>query len=173
MYFFLIPCRVNCSCSWRQTSRFLAASISPDVSWSRRCTSRISGLISVRWACSDTSPWLRLGTDSRPEGGIFDVAALVDSAVGTQQRCADLEAGVGGIGAGHGFFGQFNQLFRCHYRISFAKLWPGVVYSTPSSSVTVAAISAKLSRVPRSPVLIPLPRISRGTYSRVWSVVAV
>ena len=57
--------------------------------------------------------------------------------------------------------------------ISFAKLLPGVWYSTPSKSVMVAAMSAKLGRVPRLTGFTFGPSTSRGTYSRVWSVVAV
>ena len=59
------------------------------------------------------------------------------------------------------------------YRILSAMLLPGVWKSTPSRSVTVAAIWAKLSRVPRFPGRTALPSTSRGTYSLVWSVVAV
>ena len=57
--------------------------------------------------------------------------------------------------------------------ISLAKLLPGVENFTPSSSVTVAAMSAKLVRVPRLTGLTFLPAMSSGTYSRVWSVVFV
>ena len=106
-------------------------------------------------------------------GCIFDVAALIDRSILAQPRRADLIAGLGNVSMGHGFFGQLNQFFRCHHRISFAKLVPGVSYSTPSSSVTVAAMSAKVARVPRLTGLTFLPSISSGTYSRVWSVVAV
>ena len=62
--------------------------------------------------------------------------------------------------------------FRLH-RISSAKLTPGVSSSTFSSSATVAAISQKPTRVPRFTGLTFGPATMRGTYSRVWSVVAV
>ena len=52
--------------------------------------------------------------DSRGKGCVFDVAALIYGAVFTQQCCAYLIAGIGHIGVGHGFLGQFDQLFRCH-----------------------------------------------------------
>ena len=84
--------------------------------------------------------------------GIFNVAALIDRAVGTQQGGADVEAGIGRIGMTHGLLGQSDQLFRLHcpssLRISWAKLTPGVSSSTSSSCATVAAMSAKLFRVP-------------------------
>ena len=85
-----------------------------------------------------------LGAVGRTIGGVFDVAALVYGAVSTEQGRADLVAGVGNVGEGHGFFGQFYQFFRghmissiiCnrakeslrpkHYKMSFAKLMPGV-----------------------------------------------
>ena len=60
-----------------------------------------------------------LGAVGGAVGRIFDVAALVDRAIGTEQGGADLVAGVGGIRVGHGLLGQSNQLFRFHYKISF------------------------------------------------------
>ena len=62
--------------------------------------------------------------------------------------------------------------FRLH-RISSAKLTPGVSSSTLRSSATVAAISQKPTLVPRLTGLTFGPATIRGTYSRVWSVVAV
>ena len=59
------------------------------------------------------------------------------------------------------------------HRISSAKLMPGVSRSTLRSSATVAAISQKPTRVPRFTGLTLGPAMMRGTYSRVWSVVAV
>ena len=73
--------------------------------------------------------------------------------------------------SGEGFYPAKFQFMS--QTISFAKLFPGVWYSTPSKSVTVAAMSAKLGRVPRLTGFTCGPRTSRGTYSRVWSVVAV
>ena len=79
----------------------------------------------------------------------------------------------------HGFHCQGVEFFRFHrkaslaYRISRAKLLPGVPKGTFNSSVTVAAMSAKLLRVPRFTGFTCLPSTTRGTYSRVWSVVAV
>ena len=67
-----------------------------------------------------------LGAIGRAIGCVFNVAALVDRSIGTQQRRPHLIPGLGHIGMGHGLFCQFNKLFRCHYRISFAKLRPGV-----------------------------------------------
>ena len=59
------------------------------------------------------------------------------------------------------------------HRISPAKLLPSVSSSTSSSSATVAAMSQKPTRVPRFTGLTFGPAMIRGTYSRVWSVVAV
>ena len=55
-----------------------------------------------------------LGAVGGAKGGVFNVAALVNCAVGTQKRSADLVAGVGGIGPEHGLLGQFNKLFGGH-----------------------------------------------------------
>ena len=84
-----------------------------------------------------------------------------------------LETNTGQIKKGSGRCCLFMELLFYQRRISFAKLSPEVSYSTSNSSVTVAAISAKLLRVPREPGLTCLPSTSSGTYSRVWSVVAV
>ena len=76
-----------------------------------------------------------LSADRGGIGGVFDVAAGVDGAVG-------------------------------------AKDVPRVESSTPRSSATVAATSAKVFLVPRSQGFTFLPSTRMGTYSRVWSVVA-
>ena len=47
------------------------------------------------------------GAVGRAVGGVFDVAALIDGAVGAQQRRADLEAGLGGVGMAHGLDCKF------------------------------------------------------------------
>ena len=47
-----------------------------------------------------------LGAVGGAIGGIFDVAALVNGAVGAQQRRPDLVAGIGHIGVGHGLLCQ-------------------------------------------------------------------
>ena len=114
----------------------------------------------------------------RAIGGIFNVAALVHRSVCAQKGCADFIAGLRHIGLTHSLNGQFYQFFRCHYkhlhqRISRAKLSPGVSSSTPRSSATVAAMSAKHFLVPRFTGFTLLPSTSSGTYSLVWSVVAV
>ena len=49
----------------------------------------------------------------------------------------------------------------------------GVGYKLTVSNTTLAAISPKLSRVCKFTCLTPLPSTKRGTYSLVWSVVAV
>ena len=55
-----------------------------------------------------------LGEDGGGEGCVFNIAAAVYGAVGTQQRCAYLVAGIRGIGMGHGFFSKLSQFFRGH-----------------------------------------------------------
>ena len=55
-----------------------------------------------------------LGAIGGAVGSIFDIAALIYGAVGAQKGCADLEAGVGCVGMGHGLFRQFTEFFRCH-----------------------------------------------------------
>ena len=55
-----------------------------------------------------------LGADSGGKGGVFNVAALVNRAVGAQQRRAHLVAGVRDIRMGHGLFRHFDEFFRCH-----------------------------------------------------------
>ena len=46
-----------------------------------------------------------LGAVGGAVGGIFDIAALIDRAVGAQQRRAYIEAGIRGVGLPHGLLG--------------------------------------------------------------------
>ena len=57
------------------------------------------------------------GADGGGEGGVFDVAALIYSAVFAQQRRTDFIAGVGHIGVLHRLFGLFNEFFGCHKQL--------------------------------------------------------
>ncbi len=81
------------------------------------------------------------GADGRTEGGVFDVAALIHGAVGTQKGGTHLIVGIGSVGVGHGLTGKLHQLFLVH-KISPAMLFPGVSSFTSRSSATVAAMSA-------------------------------
>ena len=62
-----------------------------------------------------------LGTNGGGEGSVLYIAALIDCAVSAKQCRADLKAGVGDIGVGHGFFGQFDELFGSHSLTSFLR----------------------------------------------------
>ena len=55
-----------------------------------------------------------LSADRGAVGAVFDVAALIHSAVGAQQRRAHLIAGIGAVGMGHGLFRQVHQFLGSH-----------------------------------------------------------
>ena len=108
--------------------------------------------------------------------------ALIHRSVGAQQSRPHPIARVGHIGVVHGLHGQLQQFLWFQNgslpsnsvdHSAEAKLRPGVSRGASSSSATVAAMSAKLDLVPKFTGFTRGPRTTRGTYSRVWSVVAV